>query len=337
MHYFISPKFFHCLIVVVATISLIYCNNSNSSQQKNDTSINLSALNIPAFNSDSAYHFIAKQVAFGPRVPNTTAHDSCAAWLMQKLSKYSYDIIIQEATIEAFNKTKLNIKNIIASFNPAAKKRILLCAHWDTRPFADQDIENQDKPIPGADDGGSGVGVLLEIARQLSIKPLGIGIDIILFDAEDYGKSNWRDSFCLGSQYWSKKKHKENYNAQYGILLDMVGAKGAIFTMEGYSIQFAPSVVRKVWNIAAEGGYSGFFFFEKTIPITDDHFYINSMAGIPCIDIIHHDFSTSNRFGKHWHTHNDNMSIIDKATLKAVGQTLLNVIYYEDNQLKNAS
>lgn len=289
---------------------------------------------MPAFNADSAYYFVKTQVAFGPRVPNTPAHDSCAAWLTKKLQGYADEVKVQETQVQTYDNRLLNIKNIIASFHPDRKRRILLCAHWDTRHIADQDKIDQDKPIPGANDGGSGVGVLLEIARQLKIEKPNIGIDIILFDAEDQGppSSNLlgkENTWCLGSQHWAKHPHEKNYMAQYGILLDMVGAQNATFTMEGVSMIYAKHIVRKIWNTAAGIGYSHYFVFDQTPPITDDHLYLNELTGIPTIDIIHHDYTTPTYFGNFWHTHNDNMDIIDKNTLKAVGQTILTVIFEE--------
>ncbi len=289
----------------------------------------------PDFNADSAYAFIVKQVEFGPRVPNTPAHVSAGDYLIEKLKDFGAEVIVQPANVRAFDGTILKIRNIIGSYNLQENYRILLCAHWDTRPFADQDTAHQNKPIQGANDGGSGVAVLLEIARQLSENKPNVGIDIIFFDGEDYGQpedSNLpyvEDSYCLGSQYWSRNLHKPGYNANYGILLDMVGAKNATFTMEQISMQYAPYVVEKVWKAAAQLGYGNYFIFQKTGPIVDDHYYINKIARIPTIDIIHHDPSTRSKFFRHWHTHGDDLSVIDPATLKAVGQTVLTVVFNE--------
>ncbi len=296
----------------------------------------------PAFNADSAYFYIEKQVAFGPRVPNTQQHIDCGNWLESKLLEFTDKVYIQEGQVTAFDGTKLNFKNIIGAFNPENKNRILLAAHWDTRPFADQDADpsKRDTPIDGANDGASGVGVLLEIARQLKANRVNIGVDIILFDAEDYGQpENSKlpqkpDSYCLGSQYWAKKPHVQGYRAKYGILLDMVGAKGSTFLMETYSVKYAPSLVRRVWNNAAHLGFSNYFLFKNTPrPIIDDHYYINVIAGIPTIDIIHVDQSLPNMFGKFWHTHDDTMELIDTNTLKAVGITVLFTLYQEEKGL----
>ncbi|HEY8401675.1 MAG TPA: M28 family peptidase [Cytophagaceae bacterium] len=297
-------------------------------------------VNLPVFNADSAYEYVAAQVRFGPRVPNTPAHRKCGDYLVAKLNQAGAKVYEQEFQARAFNGNNLNLRNIIAEFNPDASKRIIIAAHWDTRPFADQDTINKNKPIDGANDGGSGVGVILELARVLKDhhKDLPFGIDFILFDGEDYGRPSdyegegGADTWCLGSQYWSKNKHKSNYAAYYGILLDMVGAKNAKFAMEGTSRYYAPSVVNKVWGIANSLGYSKHFIYEHSPDIIDDHLYVNRIAKIPMIDIIEYDMSDNNYFGSYWHTHDDNMDVIDKSTLKAVGHTLIAVLYNEKNQ-----
>ena len=248
------------------------------------------------------------QVDFGPRVNNTPAHEKCADFLIRKLKQYCTDVIVQKGQVKAFNGTMLNFKNIIASFNPATNDRIFICSHWDSRPFADHDpdVKKHKTPIDGANDGASGVGILLEIARQLSISNPAIGVDIIFLDAEDYGapEDQPRDEhseewWALGSQYWAKHPHKANYFAKYGILLDMVGAPHATFLQEAYSLQYAPTVVRNVWDIAEKLGYSEYFPIDESDmtnesrpEIIDDHLYINKSLNIPTIDIIHLDKNT---------------------------------------------
>ncbi len=313
---------------------ILLCSCSNKSEQKNKT-IPKVKIEIPKFNADSAYYFIEKQVDFGPRVISSMAWENCAIWLEKKLKTYTPHVTIQEAPIQTYDKKNHTLKNIIASFSTEKNNRIALFAHWDSRHVADHDTINQDSPILGANDGGSGVGVLLEIARHFKNKNPKIGVDIILFDAEDYGQPEnskfpiMEDSWCLGSQYWSKKPHKPNYFARYGILLDMVGAKNATFRQEEISNYFAPNLVEKVWRKANQLGYGNHFVFEKSKQILDDHYYVNTIIGIPTIDIIEYDATTETNFNKHWHTHNDNMNNIDRNTLKAVGQTLLEIIYTE--------
>jgi glutaminyl-peptide cyclotransferase len=291
----------------------------------------------PDFNADSAYFFIKQQVDFGPRVPGSEAHKKCAFFLEKKLKNYGMEVLLQKAELAVFTGKKVPAINIIGRYLPEEKNRILLMAHWDTRPFADRDKEKRTQPIDGANDGASGVAVLLEIARQIHLaenKP-PIGIDIIFFDVEDYGqpqetmmldKSN---TWCLGSQHWARNPHVSDYRAKYGILLDMVGAKNAIFPKEGHSMHYAAPVVEKVWKTAARLGYAKYFIDNRDYRgLTDDHYYINTIAHIPSIDIVHYD-PYKNDFGDFHHTHKDNMSIIDKETLYAVGHTLLDVVFNE--------
>lgn len=288
----------------------------------------------PKFSSDNAYKFVEQQLAFGPRVPGTKGHDSCAAWLEKQFSSFGATVTVQKADVYGHNGKTYSIKNIIASHNPSASQRILLCAHWDTRAMADQDSERSKEPIPGADDGGSGVGVLLEIANILNNTPLkNIGVDIVLFDAEDQGESggNFRaESWCLGAQYWSKNPHVPNYKATFGVLLDMVGARGARFPREGVSLKHANFYVDRIWKTAAAEGFNDFFLNEEARQIIDDHVFVNEIRQIPTVDIIFLSKDSPTGFGSHWHTHKDNIDIISKSTLLAVGQTLLQVLYEED-------
>jgi len=326
------------LLVVLAVWVFMIAGGDSFFQKKSSPVVSQPALvPAPAFNADSAFYFLQKQVEFGPRVPNTAAHVRCGNWLDSLLRQYADTVYLQTGQVTAYDGTKLNFKNIIASFNPQTKQRIFLCAHWDTRPFADQDPDPDKRKLPndGADDGASGVAVLIEIARTLRQQPVKIGVDLILFDVEDYGQpdedvTDKPDTYCLGSQYWAKKPHVPGYKAQYGILLDMVGARGASFPMEAYSQQFAPSLVRRVWTTGVQLGYSGYFQFKEARPVIDDHYYITRIAGIPVINIIFIDVNARKMFGSHWHTHADNLSIIDKSTLKAVGQTVLQTVYQED-------
>ena len=284
---------------------------------------------VPAFQADSAYAFVKAQVDFGPRTPNSKAARACGDYLVKKLK--SYGLVVQEQAFVAtgYDGKKLNGRNIIASYNPTATKRVLIAAHWDTRPWSDEDEQKPDGKLDGANDGASGVGVILEMARVISTsstKPV-VGIDFILFDVEDYGKPSVGDSYCLGSQHWGKFRHLPNYSAYYGILLDMVGAKGARFSKEGHSMNVAPSVVNKIWDAGIQSGYGEFFVHQMGGAITDDHYYVNKATGIPMVDIIEYD--PNHGFGEYWHTQNDNMSVIDTRTLKAVGQTVLNVVWTE--------
>ena len=322
---------FYCCVIVCLFVA---CGGT---VKEKDTPPANSAPQVPAFNADSAYAYVEQQVSFGPRVPNTPEHDACATYLASSLERMGAHVICQEASLKAFDGTILQSTNIIGSFFPEKKRRILLCAHWDSRPFSDAESNPElwHTPIDGANDGASGVGVLLEIARLIRSMSLNVGVDIIFFDAEDYGTPEFyqsqqgQDTWCLGSQYWAKNPHVPNYKAEYGILLDMVGAPDALFTYEYFSFQYGAHLLEKMWNIARQLGYARWFVPTKTYPITDDHYYINTQAKIPCIDIIHHNPHTSHGFGTFWHTQADNLSGIDKNTLAAVGNTLLHVLVSE--------
>lgn len=298
-------------------------------------------INVPKFNSDSAYHFIDKQVQFGPRVPNTVPHERSGDYLVNKLKSFGAKVIEQRFSAPSFDGQQLRLRNIIASFNPENQKRILFAAHWDTRPVADKDKVNPKGKMDGANDGASGVGVLLEMARILGQDTtLSIGVDLILFDGEDWGEpensqtereppQNWESWWCLGSQYWSKNKHVSGYSAFYGVLLDMVGAKNSQFFREGVSRQYAPRIVSKIWNTASRLGFSDYFVKQDAHAITDDHLFVNELAKIPMVDIVHYQQGIG-YFGDYHHSQKDNMDLISKETLEAVGTTLLNVLYYEE-------
>lgn len=322
------------LLALMPALLLEACNGCGEKEPATDTTQQppAPALNVPAFNADTAYDYVARQVAFGPRVPGTPAQKQCAAWIEQELKKNCDTVYRQEVEVKAGNGQTLPCINLVGSIHPQAKRRILLLAHWDSRPWADEDTVNRNEPIAAADDGGSGVAVMLEVARQLNGKPLpaDLGVDLLFTDVEDYGKSEWGEhTYCLGTQYWARNPHVPGYRAEFGILLDMVGARNARFLMEPGSRQMAGEVQQHIYEAAGRAGYSSFFpFTVSNMGIEDDHVYVNELAKIPTVDIINHaNGPAGDEFPAHWHTHGDNMSIIDKATLKAVGQTMLQVLY----------
>ncbi|MCB2219749.1 MAG: M28 family peptidase [Bacteroidetes bacterium] len=331
-------KFFLNVFMIITVVLIVGCNDGQKAKHKSASEKAEKPIKIPDFNKDSAYHFVQMQVDFGPRVPGTKAHTDCAKYLSGTLNRMADTVFVQTFQARAYDGTVLNGKNIIGSFQPEKADRIFLCAHWDSRPFADHDpdIKNHNTPIDGANDGASGVGVLLEIARQISLSKPKVGVDIIFFDLEDYGppqdsqQKGEGDWWALGSQYWSRNTHIPGYFAKYGILLDMVGAENATFLMEGFSLYYAPGLVKKVWNTAHQIGYSSRFLFEQGGYIEDDHKYVNEILKIPTINIIHLDHQSVNgSFFDHWHTVRDNMETISQETLKIVGQTVLTVVFEE--------
>ncbi|MFU8860021.1 MAG: M28 family peptidase [Cyclonatronaceae bacterium] len=286
---------------------------------------------VPVFSGDSAYTHVRRQLEFGPRVPGSQAHTDTRNYLLSTLREHAgrRSVFTQNFTRTIYGDT-LQFSNIIAAFNLEAADRIFLCAHWDTRPRADRDpdVTRRDDPIPGADDGASGVAVLLEMARILSGNPPPVGVDLVLFDGEDYGREGDLQYYFLGAREWAENPPVPGYSPRFGILLDMVGAEGAIFPKELYSLTYAKSLVDGVWQVASELGYGNQFPDIRGAAISDDHVVVNEQLGIPTINIIHHNSGAGNSvFPVYWHTHADNLDIISKETLGMTGTLLTEIIY----------
>lgn len=326
------------LAALTLAAALASCGASQAKdQQSNATDETMTQSAAGSFSADSAYSYIERQVAFGPRVPGTKGHAECRDYIVESLNRFDADtVIVQEAEVEAFNGDKLPISNIFASYNSSNAKRILLVAHWDTRPWADMEstVDDRMQPIPGANDGGSGVGVLLEIARNLAMKEPAVGVDLLFVDAEDYGNNDGfgtnPDSWCLGSQYWTQNMvpYTDGNLPVYGILLDMVGGRNARFHNEAFAASEAETPTIKVWSEAERLGYGDRFLHTVGGAVTDDHIFL-TQAGIPTTDIIELNNEETSTFPPTWHTMKDDMSGIDRSTLKAVGETVLSVVYKE--------
>jgi len=334
------------LLFIIPALAFMAC--SGCKNQSNNTTVtdtthakNNGALTIPDFNADSAYNYIKTQVAFGPRVPGSKAHEECLQYFVKELKHDSLAVTVQKSSARTFDGKTFDFENVIASSQPNNPSRIVLFGHWDSRPFADEDSIDPMKPFDAADDGGSSAAVMLEVARHLYKIPANIGVDLVFIDLEDYGQEpqdgdypRMQDSWCLGSQYWAKNL-PQNYAPRFGILLDMVGGKDAQFPMEGTSMHFAPQIENKIWDIAGQLGYGNYFTHAVTGETTDDHLYINQIAGIPTIDIVDYRIEKTNdgavegNYPYFHHAHSDNMSVIDTNTLKMVGNLLMNVIYSE--------
>ncbi|MCC7297650.1 MAG: DUF4910 domain-containing protein [Bacteroidia bacterium] len=305
-------------VVISSTLNSCTGSKKTDDSDSSEGAVSLVKNTYPAFNADTAYNYIAKQLSFGYRIPGTAEHKKCADWLIAELAKFCDTVYYQKGNSTTSEGKKIPIYNLVGSFKPHSKQRILLGSHWDSRPWGDNDTKDKDKPILAANDGASGVGVLLTLAYNLKKNPPPTGVDIILFDAEDLGKPDADNSFCLGSQYWAKNPHTPNYKAQFGVLLDMVGGKNAQFYQEAYSTDKAGWVVSHVWDLAEETGQGARFVKSKIGGITDDHVYVTEGTGIPMIDIIQ--YSPNNGgFADYWHTHADNLESLDKGTLQSVG------------------
>ncbi len=311
--------------IVAAMTLLISCGagrKATSQETQQDDTVG-STENQPAslFNPDSAYSYVAAQVAFGPRVPGSEAHRLCGEWLSNKLKGFGAEVIEQTATLSAFDGTKLPMRNIFARINPGAEKRILLLAHWDCRPWADHDPDptKRTQPVDGANDGASGTGVLLELARVLSTTCGDTGIDILLCDAEDWGEESNDESWALGARYFANNLPVKGYEPSAAILLDMVGAPDATFMREYFSQLSNPALADEIWSIAKSLGYGEKFVNRMGSAVNDDHVELIK-AGIPAIDII--DYRDGSGFFSGWHTTSDNMDCISKETLGTVGNVL---------------
>lgn len=327
------------LYTILMTVLLAFACTSPSSKKQSGEEGRTNK-HCPVFVKDSAMSYVQRQCDFGPRLVGSTEADNCAQWIKSQFELMGCEVAEQKSQVTVWDGKSLPCRNIIASHNPGAGKRILLCAHWDSRPWADNDPDEtkHHTPILGANDGASGVAVMMEIARQLQQQPLqGIGVDFICFDAEDMGTPQWaekendekQDTWCLGSKVWAEQAAANGYKPQYGILLDMVGGRGAIFAKEQVSMYFASHVVNKVWALASDLGYGQFFTSREGGMLVDDHVNVNTVAGIPCIDIVPYFENGPSSFGPTWHTVEDNPDNIDPNVLEAVGQTVLQLLYNE--------
>ena len=322
--------------LAIIALALAACTGQTQSKASNADTIALAP--CPRFLADSAMLYITEQCAFGPRVTGSDAARRCGDYLVERFKAFDAEVEEQTGTVTIWDGTQLLARNIIAHINPSNPDRILLCAHWDSRPWADNDPDkaNYHTPILAANDGASGVAVMLEICRLLQKAPVQVGIDMICFDAEDLGTPQWEedrhgssDTWCLGSHFWAEKARDDGYKARYGVLLDMVGGYGATFSRESVSMQLAQPIVNLVWQLAGQLGYRQFFPLTDSGSITDDHINVNLIAGVPCIDIIPYYREGPSSFGPTWHTIKDTPDNIDPNVLEAVGQTIAQLIYNE--------
>ncbi len=319
-------------IIILSLLTLFLFQACNNDKKPSEGTTEAVKLVSPDFDADSVFSYTKAQVDFGPRIPSTTAHAKCAQYLEEKFKSFGGQVFVQQAAAQTYDGKKHQLKNIIVALYPEKTQRILISAHWDARPFSDQDpdAKMKNQPFDAANDGASGVAVMLEMARQLQKQQPNVGVDFILWDIEDYGKANDESpnetTWCIGSQYWAKNQPVKGYKPLYAINLDMVGGGNAQFAQDEISRKYAPNIVSKVWSIGNEIGYGAYFVNVPSGSLIDDHFWVNQ-AGIPCIDVIH--YTDNAGFYMNWHTQLDNLNNIDRNTLKAVGQTMLETIYRE--------
>jgi glutaminyl-peptide cyclotransferase len=276
------------------------------------------------FDPARAYSYLLRQTQFGPRDPGSTGHERCLSFLREELGKYADVVIPQTFSYTPPKWKRVQLTNLIASFNLRATNRLFISAHWDTRPWADQDPDkkNWTKPLIGANDGASGVAIILELARQLKQHPPTVGVDLVLFDGEDLGTSGFGDSFSIGAQHFAKNR-PSGFNPRFGINIDMVGDRNLEIEREQNSEKLAPDIQNLIFSTARKLMLPGFI----NLPgheITDDHLPLND-AGIPTVDLI--DFKYPDESNKYWHTMADTPDKCSAESLGAVGTLLLEIIY----------
>lgn len=318
------------ILLLFLSITLLWACNNNTATSTNE--VDYTSVKIPEFVADSAYRYVAEQLQFGFRSPGSIGHQQCAMYLANKMHQWCDTVIIQNFSTTLWNGETYQGQNIIASLNPEKEKRVLLGAHWDSRLWADHDpnTSNHKKPIMGANDGASGVGTLMEMARIMSQQRPEMGIDIIFFDMEDQGIPEWENTYkdntwCLGSQYWAKNPHRPFYTAHYGILFDMVGTRTPRYTREEFSRHYAYGLVDKIWKAAAQTGAGNVFVNIDSDAILDDHLYVNRIINIPMIDIVQNSEQCS--FFPYWHTIEDNLDCISAESMKITADVVLKVLY----------
>ena len=281
--------------------------------------------NFPQFDKDKAFQHLLDQCDFGPRNPGSDGYYACRKFIIDNLDGSADDIILQDFSYrEEIDNQTYDGQNIIGRFNPDAKFQCIISAHWDTRPWADRDKDkrNHRTPIMGANDGASGVAILLELARILGQNTPPIGVNLVFFDAEDLGSSGVNETYCHGSRYFAKNLPFSHPNE--AINLDMVGDKQLSLPIERYSYQFHPELVRDLWDRAKKLGLDA-FIRELDYAIYDDHVPLYKIAGIPAIDII--DFNYPNSYTNYHHTLNDVVENCSSESLDQVGRLMVDYIY----------
>lgn len=280
---------------------------------------------VPFFEGKRAFEYLTAQTDFGPRVPGSAGHRNCLNYLQTEMQKYADAVNVQPFIVTGYDKEILKLSNVISSFNLQAPTRILLIAHWDTRPRADQekDPKRQKQFILGANDAASGIAVLMEIARHLKASPPSVGVDMVFVDGEDYGKESDNNFYLLGAKYFAKNL-PSGFTPAFGILLDMIGDKQLEIPKDRYSLEYAPDIVDLVWSTARELNVPQFVNTTSNGWITDDHLPLNQ-AGIKTIDLI--DFNYPDSTNRYWHTAEDTPDKCSPESLEAVGKVLLHVIY----------
>ena len=286
--------------------------------------------NVPRFDENHAFSYLVAQCDFGPRNPGSDGYYACLDYLITELDQSANEIILQDFSYQErrYNK-QYNLENIIARFNPDSEFQTIISAHWDTRPWADQEDlrQDRDQPIIGANDGASGVAILLELAKIMGENPPPIGVNLVFFDGEDLGIPGENETYCQGSRFFAKNLPIPRPDE--AINLDMVGDKQLVLPIERYSLEYHPKLVRHLWDRAKDMGLDA-FIGRVDYAIYDDHIPLNEIAGIPSIDLI--DFKYPNSYANFWHTMNDIPENCSEESLGQVGALMVDYIYNREEQ-----
>jgi Zn-dependent M28 family amino/carboxypeptidase len=280
----------------------------------------------PTFDGEAALELARAQLDFGPRVPGTPGHAAQLAWMRARLDSLADTVSLHPFTHRhSETGAVLELTNVLARFRPESERRVLVLAHWDTRPTSDAAASPEERalPVPGANDGASGTAVILQLAAHLAADPPELGVDLLLVDGEDYGPTT--DDMFLGAKHFAARlpKLSAEQRPAYGILLDMVGDADPRFPIEGYSAEYAPQLAQRIWSIAARLGYGRYFPMEVGQAIADDHLALNE-AGLPTVDIIDFEYGPGNAY---WHTPDDTADNLRAATLRMVGEVVMEFIW----------
>jgi Zn-dependent M28 family amino/carboxypeptidase len=266
-----------------------------------------------AFNGETALGYVRTQLAFGPRIPGTEGHVKTGDWITQMMRERADTVIEQRWTHTTASGDSLPMRNVFARFRPDAAERILYVTHWDTRPVSDMaDADRRSMPVPGANDGASGVALLIALGDLLRQAPPSVGVDFLFTDGEDYGSFGPPEvDVLIGSKYFAENLPSPGYRPLFGILWDMIGDRDLQIGKEGHSVDKAPDVVERVWRTAADLGYSQYFNPGSWGPITDDHLPLLE-KGMPIIDVIDIAYAAH-------HTPDDTIDKVSAESLKIIG------------------
>jgi glutaminyl-peptide cyclotransferase len=302
-------------VALAAALLLPACGGSEASETGSEPA----TAAVREFDGAAAMDYVRHQMAFGPRVPGTAAHRETAEWLERELRSRADTVLVQAWTHSTADGKRLPMRNLLARFNPGATRRVLYLAHWDSRPTAEKaaDAAARTQPTPGANDGASGVAVLLGVADALKAQPSDVGVDLLFVDGEDWGDFDTNTDVLIGARYFVNNL-PAGFAPEFGVLFDMVGKPDARFLYEPYSVQAAPDVIQRVWSTAQRIGHGDYFPTRESLPITDDHLpFIEK--GFKVIDVIDLDYA-------YHHTPEDTEDKVSATTLQVVGDVAMAVI-----------